>query len=125
MVGFPSLLYKIELAATGMSDNEHYLWSPREKLAKLRRYEKAWANFFPTKVVKSVVPLTEEAGWEWYGGLLATTLGDHEIKFVRPGSRIRNIPQQSWVLNFELSTGTTHMDPYQDLIILTFYEEHR
>ncbi|KAK7679978.1 hypothetical protein QCA50_016924 [Cerrena zonata] len=123
--GVPSLRYRIELEATGMTDNEFHPWSPREKLARLRRYEQAWADFFPSKVSKSVIPLSEETGWEWYGGILATTLGDHTVHFFQPGSRTRAIPRKSWILDFALSVGTMHMDTYQELIILTFFEEER
>ena len=125
MAGFPALQYEIALAAMGMDDNVDHPWSPHQKLTRLRQYEKAWADIFPTKLVKNVVPLSDDAGWEWYGGVLWTTLGDHSVQFYRPGSRIRSTPLKAWVLKFTLSPSTLHMNPYQDLVVLTFLEEQR
>ncbi|KAH8093155.1 hypothetical protein BXZ70DRAFT_442992 [Cristinia sonorae] len=123
--GFPSLQYKIELAAAGMTDVPQNDLSPVKKLAALRKYQRKWSQLNWDSFDHYYTNVYGADTWDFSYGLLSYDVEeDHdEISCILPGSVVRGVPEERWTLYFAQKFAEYFVEPSQDLVLPVFNDE--
>ncbi|KAG9315197.1 hypothetical protein JVU11DRAFT_4327 [Chiua virens] len=114
--GSTYLIYKIELFASYMDDNEHSSIDAVSRLNLLREHNRVWRNMsWPSS---GTIPMQDGNCWEFSGGVLAQSTQQNELFLVQLPCKLKGIPERRWFVPFEFRIRDFAFDNSQDLVVL-------
>ncbi|KAG6373373.1 hypothetical protein JVT61DRAFT_6520 [Boletus reticuloceps] len=109
------LIYKIELFASHMEDNEYSSMETVNRLNLLREYNRKWNDLEWTS--SGSIPMTNGC-WELSGGILAQVIHRNTLSLVQLPCKLKDIPERRWSVPFDFRICDFTLDNSQDLVVL-------
>ena len=110
------MVYKIELFASHMEDNEQSHMDTVSRSNLIRQYNQGWNNMEWTSF--GTVPMADGHCWEFSGGMLVQSTHENELSFVQLPCKLKGIPEKRWFVPFDFRIRDFTLDNSQNLVVL-------